>query len=200
MPTVGDVMSTEVTTVSHSEVVGPVRDLVMDKHIGMVPVLDDAGELAGVVTASDLVEEWAPQLGVTEVMTREVQTVTPGMALAEAASLMLERRIHHLVVTERSKMVGVISSFDMIRALAGEVRAATSASGPAVRAQVGDHIVIRGHAVGEHERRGIIAETRGADGGPPFMVQWLDDAHDHAHEVMFFPGSDADIEHTPTGS
>jgi hypothetical protein len=27
------------------------------------------------------------------------------------------------------------------------------------------------------------------------LVQWLDDPHDEPHEVLFFPGPDADIEH-----
>ena len=33
----------------------------------------------------------------------------------------------------------------------------------------------------------------GEDGGPPFVVRWEDDGH----EGLFFPGSDAVIEHVP---
>ncbi len=60
-----------------------------------------------------------------------------------------------------------------------------------MKATVGDHIVIRGHHVGEHQREGEIIEIRGVDGAPPYVVRWAD-----GHEGFFFPGSDATIEHT----
>ena len=60
-----------------------------------------------------------------------------------------------------------------------------------MRAQPGDQIVVRGHHVGEHERKGEVIEVHGDDGAPPFLVRWDDDGH----ESLFFPGSDAFIEH-----
>jgi hypothetical protein len=60
-----------------------------------------------------------------------------------------------------------------------------------MHADVGDRLVIRGHHVGESERSAQILEVQGDDGGPPFVVRWDDDGH----EGLFFPGSDAVIEH-----
>ena len=60
-----------------------------------------------------------------------------------------------------------------------------------MQARVGDRIVIRGHRVGEPIRDGEILEVRGPDGGPPSIVRW----EDTGHETLFFPGSDALIEH-----
>ncbi len=60
-----------------------------------------------------------------------------------------------------------------------------------MQARVGDRIVIRGHHVGESIRDGEILEVRGPDGGPPYIVRW----EDTGHETLFFPGSDALIEH-----
>ncbi len=60
-----------------------------------------------------------------------------------------------------------------------------------MKAAVGDELVIRGHAVGQRERHATIVEVRGTDGGPPYMVRWHDDPQEH----LFFPGSDADVEH-----
>ncbi len=199
MTTVRDVMSNEVTSVTTAEVVGPVRDLLLNRRIGMVPVMDAAGALAGVVTVSDLAEEWAPQLGVVEIMNRDVLTVSPDATFDEAADMMVTKEVHHLVVTDGDAVVGVLSTFDLVRHLVDRVQAADKASSGAVRAAVGDHIVIRGHATGQKQRQGLITEARGAGGGPPYMVQWLDDPHDEAHEVLFFPGSDADIQHDPPG-
>ena len=59
-----------------------------------------------------------------------------------------------------------------------------------MRAEVGDRIVIRSHRVGEPERDAEILET-GADGEPPFRVRW----GDTGHVGLFFPGSDAYVDH-----
>ncbi len=60
-----------------------------------------------------------------------------------------------------------------------------------MRAKLGDRIVIKGHRVGEHDRDGEILEVHGTDGEPPYLVRWDDDGH----EGLFFPGSDAQVEH-----
>lgn len=60
-----------------------------------------------------------------------------------------------------------------------------------MRASVGDRIVIRGHHVGEHDQDGEVLEVRGENGAPPYLVRW----DDSGHEVLFFPGPDAVIEH-----
>lgn len=196
MRTVSSVMSDAVRTVSTTDVVGPLRDLMLDGQVHGVPVLEPDGSLAGIVTSSDLVEEWQPDQGVATVMSSDVRTVSPSTSVVDAAREMLAHRIHHLVVTELDRVVGVVSSFDLLHALAGEVEAAaeTPAAAP-TRAQPGDAVVIRGHAIDRKERRGVIVEVRGEDGGPPFVVRWLDDPHGEPHDVLFFPGSDADIEH-----
>jgi hypothetical protein len=61
----------------------------------------------------------------------------------------------------------------------------------AMRASVGDRIVIRGHHVGEPNRDCEVLDVEGAEGGSPYRVRWDDDGH----EALFFPGSDATVEH-----
>ena len=69
-----------------------------------------------------------------------------------------------------------------------------------MKAEVGDKLVIRGHAIGTPERHATILEVRGVDGGPPYVILWDDDPHDTPQEHLFFPGSDADVEHIVKGS
>jgi hypothetical protein len=69
-----------------------------------------------------------------------------------------------------------------------------------MKAAVGDELVIRGHAIGQHERHATIVEVRGEDGDPPYVVHWHDDPHDVPQDHLFFPGPDADVEHTPRPS
>jgi len=60
-----------------------------------------------------------------------------------------------------------------------------------MQADKGDRIVIKGHRTGEPDRDGQILEVHGADGGPPYLVQWSDDGH----IGLVFPGPDALVEH-----
>lgn len=60
-----------------------------------------------------------------------------------------------------------------------------------MHASVGDRIIIKGHHVGEHDKDAEILEVRGSDGAPPYVVRWSDDGH----EGLFFPGSDAQLQH-----
>jgi len=60
-----------------------------------------------------------------------------------------------------------------------------------VKAKVGDKIVVKGHRLGEPEREAVVLEVHGADGEPPYVVRWADDGH----EGLFFPGTDASVEH-----
>jgi hypothetical protein len=66
-----------------------------------------------------------------------------------------------------------------------------------MKAQVGDRLVIRSHAIGMKERHATIVDVRGADGGPPYVVHWSDDPSDEPHDHLFYPGPDADVEHHP---
>lgn len=63
-----------------------------------------------------------------------------------------------------------------------------------MQASVGDRIVIGGHHLGEPDRDGEILEVRGADGAPPYLVRWDEDGR----EGLFFPGSDASVQHLGT--
>lgn len=60
-----------------------------------------------------------------------------------------------------------------------------------MRAAVGDRLVIEGHVVGEHDRDAQVLEVHGVDGAPPYLVRW----DDTGQEGLFFPGSDARIQH-----
>ena len=60
-----------------------------------------------------------------------------------------------------------------------------------MRAEVGDRIVIKGHHIGEPDRDCEVLKVKGSDGVPPYLVRW----GDSGHEALFFPGSDAHVQH-----
>ncbi len=64
-----------------------------------------------------------------------------------------------------------------------------------MRANAGDELVVRGHHVGDQDRKAVIVEVHGADGAPPYLVRWSD-----GHQSVFVPASDTVVEHHPTAS
>ncbi len=64
-----------------------------------------------------------------------------------------------------------------------------------MQADVGDELVIKGHHVGDADRKAVIIEVQGREGAPPYRVRWSD-----GHESVFFPSSDTVVEHHSGGS
>jgi Domain of unknown function (DUF1918) len=62
--------------------------------------------------------------------------------------------------------------------------------GHAMKAKVGDRLILEGTRVGEPRRYGVILALRHDDGTPPYLVRWLNDNH----EGLVYPGPDGRIE------
>lgn len=121
---VRDAMRSEVETIGRNDMADQADRRMADGRIRHLPVLDDDGELAGVVTRSDLFRgALASALGygehaqnrtlamlrVKEVMTTEPRSIAPDAPLAEAAAQMVEHKIGCLPVIERGKLVGILT-------------------------------------------------------------------------------------------
>jgi len=127
---VRDVMSTDVVTVGPNDRLALVDELMSREHIRHVPVLDSDGELCGVITKRDLFrgallkalgfgsraeQHLLETILVKEAMTDDPMTTTPDTALVEASKIMLERKVGCLPVTDRDKLVGILTEGDFVR-------------------------------------------------------------------------------------
>jgi CBS domain-containing protein len=112
---VRDLMSEHVVTVRPHDQVGHARHLLDYYRVSALPVLDAEGHPAGIITTTDLAGDVSDEALVNQVMAGRVYTV-PHMAGAHvAARMMRKHHVHHLVVTQAREIVGVISSFDLLR-------------------------------------------------------------------------------------
>ena len=59
-----------------------------------------------------------------------------------------------------------------------------------MQVQAGGHVIVESRKVGEHRRAGEVVEVLKAPGSEHYRVRW-----DDSHETIFFPSSDASIEH-----
>ena len=111
----------------------PVNDAVItltDAHISALPVVDGMGRMVGVISSTDILTSEAEaqdavarealfeETMVQEVMTSHPLTVSPDEDVREAAQQMLYADIHRLFVTSGDQVVGVISTTDIVRAVA----------------------------------------------------------------------------------
>lgn len=99
----------------------------VDHDVSALVVTDDQGYLAGVVTRTDLItlrtfEDYWAELTAEHAMVRQVLTVSPQATVRQACNLMVENRIHRLVVVEKEEAclrpVGVVSQTDIVRKMA----------------------------------------------------------------------------------
>ena len=84
-------------------------------RIQAVPVVGPDDEAVGIVTATDLIEDPKESSPVSQIMTERVYKVPAYNDVSVAARVMRKHRIHHVVVTHEQKVVGIISSFDLLR-------------------------------------------------------------------------------------
>lgn len=118
---IGQVMSKPVRTVKPDEKLSAAVAAMDKNSIGSVVVLD--GETAiGIITEGDVVEQISKGAqvlleSVRQVMSKPLITGTPDMSIQNAVSLMLEKRIRQLPIVEGSKLVGIVTDRDLMRAV-----------------------------------------------------------------------------------
>ncbi|MBS1791244.1 MAG: CBS domain-containing protein [Acidobacteria bacterium] len=120
-----DVMIKDVLTVNEKTPLKEVTKLFGDKHITGAPVVNEAGDLVGVISESDIIRKttsigaWSPKMA-GQIMTKPAVTVEPGETLQRVCELMFNRHIHRVVVAEGKTIRGIITTMDILRAIANQ--------------------------------------------------------------------------------
>ena len=110
-----DLMAKRVITVEPHHTVDHVRSLFAKNKISAVPVVGPEGEPVGMVTATDLIADLKGGSHVSQHMATEVKAVPAYNDVSAAARVMRKNKIHHVVVTHEKKVVGIISSYDLLK-------------------------------------------------------------------------------------
>lgn len=144
-----DIMTRNVITASPDTTVEELGRLFLEKDVSGVPVVDENGNLAGIVTENDLIttnrrvhiptilrlfdafiplgtsrlEAEIKRMAATtvgDIYTRNVLTADEDMSIEDIATIMTEEKIHLLPVLKEGKLVGIIGKRDVIKGIAGE--------------------------------------------------------------------------------
>jgi CBS domain-containing protein len=147
MLTVADIMTKNVVTIKEATTVREMAAIFSTGNFGSLPIVDEAGNLTGIVSASDLVEQdrplhiptvislfdWIIPLGgegtlqrdldkitaqtAGELASTDIVTVSPSDTVSAAAEIMSSKKLHALPVVEGKKLVGMLSRIDIIRSM-----------------------------------------------------------------------------------
>lgn len=127
-PTVGQLMSPDPITVHEGALLADAVRLLEEHEVSGLPVVDGDGVLVGMLSQTDVLHAratehlWSrwPGLRVRHLMHSPVLTADPQMPMDEAARLMEHGHVHRLVVVseDQARPIGIISTSDLVRALA----------------------------------------------------------------------------------
>ena len=129
---VGTIMRTNLVTVSPKTSLVKARDLLKEKDISHLLVVNDKNKLVGIVSDRDLKQNWASpatslstheltylleKVEVSMIMIKAVVTIPTSTTIERAAYIMQQQRISALPVMENDELAGIITSTDVMGVL-----------------------------------------------------------------------------------
>jgi len=120
-------MVKDVITVTESTPLKDVTKMFIEKRITGAPVVNAEGKLVGVISETDIIRKtnnigaWSPST-TGQVMTKPAVTVAPNETLQRVCEMMYNRRIHRVVVAEGAQIKGILTTMDILRAIATNLK------------------------------------------------------------------------------
>lgn len=117
----------DVITASPTDSIATVSNVLGEKRIGAVLVVDGAGKLCGVLSERDIVRglseagDGCLKLLAKDLMTSDLVTTSPSETIDNVMALMTEKRIRHLPVLNDGELAGFISIGDVVKSRMDEV-------------------------------------------------------------------------------
>lgn len=132
MAKVKDIMTENVLTARVSTPFAQLVNVFVNMGINHLPIINNDGSLRAIFSSSDALEaiheveeltkemehfSFMKRVNVNEEMTTEVLSVTPNTKINDAIKMMVDHSIHALPVMQGEKIVGIISSNDVLKAI-----------------------------------------------------------------------------------
>ena len=119
-------MTPDPLTLEPTATVGDAYALMKERGFRHVPIVE-ADLLLGVFSLTDVGHLGARVAEIMktplhEVMTKQLVTVKPGESIANAAATMASKKINCLLVTAGGRLQGIVTTYDLLDALARRVR------------------------------------------------------------------------------
>jgi predicted transcriptional regulator len=111
-------MTTHLFTAHEYDLASMVQRVMEWKNIHHMPVENENGEFAGLITATHLASfaddiAHSPRMTAGEIMVRDLITITPDAPIEKAISIMREHNIGSLPVLRRNELIGLLTTNDL---------------------------------------------------------------------------------------
>lgn len=142
-----DIMTTDVITVKPTTTIEDLARTLMEHNISGAPVVNDAGDLIGIVTENDLISQnkrlhiptvmrlfdafvmlespgkiekeikKMAAITVDDICTKKVITITEDTPVQDIATIMSEKKVHLIPVVEGKKILGIVGKMDLVKGI-----------------------------------------------------------------------------------
>ena len=114
---VSSLMTKKVVTMEENANVEEAARIMIEKDISGLPVVNNS-DLVGIITKTDMLKICRrSRRKVSEVMTRDVVLVSPYTRVIHLRRLLIDKDISRVIVTDRGKIVGIVTERDVAEAL-----------------------------------------------------------------------------------
>lgn len=138
---VKDIMNTDLVTIRENTSIRDAIKIFSNNDVSGLPVINQADEVTGVLSASDILQNESAhnfysvphrrdfELEIIEdskffdqpvsmIMSQILYTIEPGDTIARMARVMYDKKIHRVLVVEYGKLIGIATTFDLLKLLA----------------------------------------------------------------------------------
>lgn len=112
------IMTKKVVSVKTSAKISKAIELMTQQNLGGLPVIDDKNRVKAIITERDIANMFADRISgvtVTRLMSEKVVTAIPKTTIFEAARTMTTQGFRRLPIISEDKVVGIITTMDIIR-------------------------------------------------------------------------------------
>ena len=117
-------MTRNPSSITPQDTLAQAKKMMDDGHFRRLPVVEN-GKLEAIITERDLRQHWGylDSTKVSAAMTSGPVTLSPSVKVEDAVHLMLKYKIGGLPIVEDGKLIGILSTSDVLRALLEVLRA-----------------------------------------------------------------------------
>lgn len=118
---ISSMMTAQTKTATMDASIAQVEDLMRSCSISAMPIIEnEEGHVIGIISMRDIMrfhQEKRDPISVSawEICNYKPIAVSPDTAINDVAKLMLSHSVHHILVTEKQRTIGIVSALDFVK-------------------------------------------------------------------------------------
>ncbi len=113
------IMSKNIVTIQLDTPMDEVVNILVDKNLTGLPVIDDENKLLGIITEKDVLKMLfsSKETSVADLMTKQLTTIEENIVWVQACELLVNSNFRRIPVVRDGKLVGIVTRRDFVKFL-----------------------------------------------------------------------------------